>query len=98
MINTRLEKLFEKYRFSGKDRYEINQIFFLLTEDRKQKFLLNFDDFAFQVKKINSDIEIEKEILMSDEIEKIKQSILTERKNKVDFETKNEINFLKGEM
>ncbi len=98
MINTRLEKLFEKYRFSEKDRYEINQIFFLLTEDRKQKFLLNFDDFAFQVKKINSDIEIEKEILMSDEIEKIKQSILTERKNKVDFETKNEINFLKGEM
>ena len=98
MINTRLEKLFEKYRFSEKDRYEINQIFFLLTEDRKQKFLLNFDDFAFQVKKINSDIEMEKEILMSDEIEKIKQSILTERKNKVDFETKNEINFLKGEM
>lgn len=98
MINTRLEKLFEKYGFSEKDRYEINQIFFLLTEDRKQKFLLNFDDFAFQVKKINSDIEIEKEILMSDEIEKIKQSILTERKNKVDFETKNEINFLKGEM
>ena len=98
MINTRLEKLFEKYRFSEKDRYEINQIFFLLTEDRKQKFLLNFDNFAFQVKKINSDIEIEKEILMSDEIEKIKQSILTERKNKVDFETKNEINFLKGEM
>jgi hypothetical protein len=98
MINTRLEKLFEKYRFSEKDRYEINQIFFLLTEDRKQKFLLNFDEFAFQVKKINSDIEIEKEILMSDEIEKIKQSILTERKNKVDFETKNEINFLKGEM
>lgn len=98
MINTRLEKLFEKYRFSEKDRYEINQIFFLLTEDRKQKFLLNFDEFAFQVKKINSDIEMEKEILMSDEIEKIKQSILTERKNKVDFETKNEINFLKGEM
>ena len=53
MINTRLEKLFEKYRFSEKDRYEINQIFFLLTEDRKQKFLLNFDEFAFQVKKIN---------------------------------------------
>lgn len=94
MINTKLEKLFEKYNFSQKDRFEISQIFFLLTEDRKQKLLSNFDNFAFQVKKINSDIEIEKEILIWDAVEKIKQSILNNRKN----DTKSKINSLRGEI
>ena len=55
-MNTKLEKLFEKYDFSPKDRFEISQIFFLLTEEKKQNFLKNFEEFAFQVKKINSDI------------------------------------------
>lgn len=94
MNNTELEKLFEKYDFSQKDRFEISQIFFLLTEDRKQKFLWNFDEFAFSIKKINSDIEIEKEILIWDAVEKIKNSILENRKNEI----KNKINYLKGEI
>ena len=38
-MNTKLEKLFEKYNFSQKDRFEISQIFFLLTEERKQNLL-----------------------------------------------------------
>lgn len=80
MINTKLEKFFEKYNFSQKDRFEISQIFFLLTEDRKQKLLMNFDDFAAHVLKINSDIEIEKEILIWNAVEQIKQSILNNRK------------------
>lgn len=94
MINTKLEKLFEKYNFSQKDRFEITQIFFLLTEDRKQKLISNFDDFAFSVLKINSDIELEKEILMENAVEKIKKSILENRKK----ETQNKINSLKGEI
>lgn len=96
MINTKLEKLFEKYNFSQKDRFEISQIFFLLTEDRKQKLISNFDDFAFSVLKINSDIELEKEILIWDAVEQIKQSILRERKN--NFDIKKQINDLKGEI
>lgn len=79
MNNTKLEKLFEKYNFSQKDRFETSQIFFLLTDDRKQKFLSNFEEFAFNLKKINLDIEIEKNILIWESIDKIKQSILNER-------------------
>lgn len=81
-MNTKLEKLFEKYDFPLKDRFEISQIFFLLTDDKKQKLLSNFDDFAYQVMKINSDIEKEKEILIWKSVEIIKQSILKERKEK----------------
>lgn len=98
MINTQLEKLFEKYDFSKKDRYEISQIFSLLTEERKQKLLKNFDEFAFSVYKINSDIEIEKEILIWDSVEKIRDSILEERKKTVDESTKRQIDILKNEI
>ena len=97
-MNTKLEKLFEKNDFSPKDRFEISQIFFLLTEEKKQNFLKNFEEFAFQVKKINSDIEIEKNILLDNAIEKIKQSILNERKNKLGSDIKTKMSSLKKEL
>ncbi|ATU05846.1 hypothetical protein BKN14_05450 [Candidatus Gracilibacteria bacterium HOT-871] len=97
-MNTKLEKLFEKYNFSQKDRFEISQIFFLLTEERKQNLLKNFDEFALSINKINSDIDTEKDILIGSAVEKIKNSILEERKNKIDENIKDEINSLKDEI
>ncbi len=97
-MNTKLEKLFEKYNFSQKDRFEISQIFFLLTEERKQNLLKNFDEFALSINKINSDIDTEKDILIWSAVEKIKNSILEERKNKIDENIKDEINSLKDEI
>ena len=97
-MNTKLEKLLEKYNFSQKDRFEISQIFFLLTEERKQNLLKNFDEFALSINKINSDIDTEKDILIWSAVEKIKNSILEERKNKIDENIKDEINSLKDEI
>ena len=97
-MNTKLEKLFEKYNFSQKDRFEISQIFFLLTEERKQNLLKNFDEFALSINKINSDIDTEKDILIWSAVDKIKNSILEERKNKIDENIKDEINSLKDEI
>ena len=97
-MNTKLEKLFEKYNFSQKDRFEISQIFFLLTEERKQNLLKNFDEFEPSINKINSDIDTEKDILIWSAVEKIKNSILEERKNKIDENIKDEINSLKDEI
>ena len=97
-MNTKLEKLFEKYNFSQKDRFEISQIFFLLTEERKQNLLKNFDEFALSINKINSDIDTEKDILIWSAVEKIKNSILEERKNKIDENIKDEIKSLKDEI
>ena len=97
-MNTKLEKLFEKYNFSQKDRFEISQIFFLLTEERKQNLLKNFDEFALSINKINSDIDTEKDILIWSAVEKIKNSILEERKNKIGENIKDEINSLKDKI
>jgi len=63
-MNTLLEKLFEKYNFSKKDKYEINQIFLFLSNDKKERLLNNFDILAEKVMKIEKESIIEQEILL----------------------------------
>ncbi len=71
-MNTRLEMFFEKYNLSEKDRYEINQIFLLLPNDKKQNILKNFDLLAFRFKQIHKEIDLERRILIWDLFQDIK--------------------------
>lgn len=71
-MNTRLEMLFEKHHVSKKDRYEINQIFWLLPPEKKQNILNNFDILAFRLEHINKEINLERRILVWDLKEDIK--------------------------
>jgi hypothetical protein len=63
-MNLLLEKHFEKYGLSEKDRYEINQIFQLLPPEKKQDVLDNFENLIFKIRKFQEDIRIEQEILI----------------------------------
>lgn len=74
-MNTLLESLFEKYQLSPKDRYEINQIYSLLPPNKKQNLLNNFDTLAIRLQKIEKDLNIEREILVWDALQKIKSAI-----------------------
>ncbi|MDP2091158.1 MAG: hypothetical protein Q8K30_06205 [Candidatus Gracilibacteria bacterium] len=65
-MNTRLEKLFEIYNFSEKNKYEINQIFGLLPMKKQQNLLNNFNVFAFKIQQINKEINLERRILIGD--------------------------------
>lgn len=71
-MNTQLEKLFEIYNISAKDRYEINQIFWLLPPDKKQKILRNFETLSFRLEQIHKEIDLERRILVWDLFEDIK--------------------------
>ncbi len=71
-MNTHLEKLFEKYNISEKDRYDINQIFWLLPLDKKQNLLNNFERLSFKIEQINKEINLERRILVWDLFEDIK--------------------------
>ena len=71
-MNTRLEILFEKYNVSLKDRYEINQIFWLLPTGKKINILNNFEILALRLEQINSEINLERRILVWDLKEDIK--------------------------
>lgn len=65
-MNTRLEKLFEIYNISEKDKYEINQIFWLLPTNKQQNLLSNFNAFAIRLEQINKEINLERRILIWD--------------------------------
>lgn len=97
-MNTNLEILLQKYKFSEKDTYEIKQLFNLLSDQKKQNLLNNFSNLAFKLKKIDEDIEIEKNLLIWEAVERIKNNILANRKKRMDYDVKKEINSLKGEI
>jgi len=61
-MNTLLQRYFDKYDLSKKDKYEINQIFGLLPVDKQQNLLNNFDLLAIRLNKIEEDIRIERNI------------------------------------
>jgi len=86
-MNKYLEKLFAKYEISEKDKYDILQIYSLLPENKKQNIINNFENLAFKIKKIEEDIQIEKEILLSSALDKVKMAINKYKKQ----ELKNEI-------
>lgn len=71
-MNTHLEMLFKKYNLSLKDRYEINQIFWLLPTDKKLNILKNFDLLAFRFEQIHKEIDLERRILIWDLFEDVR--------------------------
>ncbi len=97
-MNTKLKNLFEKYKFSTKDKYEIEQFYLLLSDIKKQNFLNNFDLFALRIQEIDDNIRTEKKLLLWNAISRIKNAILENRAKNWNENTKKEINFLKGEL
>ncbi len=71
-MNTLLENLFEKHNISEKDRYEINQIFWLLPLNKQKNLLGNFDILAFRLEQIHKEIDLERRILIWDVFDDIK--------------------------
>jgi len=58
-----------------KDKYEINQIFYLLPPEKQQNILDNFDALAFKLEKVHEEIKFERETLIGDALYKIEQAI-----------------------
>lgn len=97
-MNEYLKTLFEKYKLSEKDRYEILQIYSFLSDDKKQNLINNFEFVVLKIKKIEQTLELEKEILIWNSVERVRNSILEKRKQKIDEQIKKEIDLLKGEI
>jgi len=74
-MNTLLEKYFDEYELSEKDRHEIRQIFQLLPIEKKRYILDNFEELVKRIKKVQEDIKVEQEILIWDAVSKIRNAI-----------------------
>jgi len=74
-MNTLLQRLFDNHSVSDKDKYEINQIFELLPVNKQQNLLNNFDLLVIRLDKIEEDIRVEREILVWDALQNIRNAI-----------------------
>jgi len=93
-MNTQLEKLLTQYNLSQKDQYDIKQIYALLPMHKQNNLLQNFWNLASRLIKIEEEIREEREILVWDKVENIKNIILHNREKRV----KNHIEQLKSEL
>ncbi len=78
-MNVLLEKLFEKYDISEKDRYEILQMFQIMSDHKKARLLNNFETLAKKIEKISSDIVIEQGILLDCILPEIQKIVLAKK-------------------
>ncbi len=97
-MNAYLQKLFEKHKVSEKDKHEILQIYTFLPDEKKQNLINNFEFVVLKIQKIEKTLELEKEILIWNSVERVRNSILEKRKQKIDEQIKKEIDLLKGEI
>ncbi len=94
-MNTYLEKLFDKHNISKKNRYEINQIYNLLPVNKQQNLINNFEKLAYKLHIIEDELNKEREILVWNALDNIKDVIKLIRKEKSMEQTKWQIGFLK---
>ena len=94
-MKTYIELLFEKYNISEKNKYEILQIYNILPDNKKQNLIINFERLSYEMTNIEESINIEREILIGWAVERIRNSIFENRKQKVDQRIKEEMNLLK---
>jgi len=74
-MNSALEKLLQNELLSEKDRYEIRQIFEIVSEEKKQNILNNFDKMLLSIAKIKQEMREQQEILLGKAISNIEKAL-----------------------
>jgi len=95
IMNSKLEHLFTKYKFSAKDCYEFLQIYDLLPDYKKVNTVENFQEIANSILKLQIELATEQEIMFGRTIESIEQRILARRKDQLHKNTQEEMRELK---
>lgn len=96
MINTRLEKLFDQYNFSLKDRYDFSQIFSLLPDYKKKRVVDRFDEIVSSMQDLRGDLILQQEILFGEALENIESKLQQIQVDNVVSRSKRDISDLKN--
>lgn len=94
-MNTLLESLFDKYHLSEKQRYEIHQMYWFLTPEKKVDLMNNFEVLAMKLQAITDEINLERWILVESAIANITNVIRRVEKEEKDKKIKKQIEQLK---
>lgn len=74
-MNVYLEKLFNEYDLSHKDRYEIRQIYQVLPIHKRQKLIENFENIVVNINTLRKDIWLQQEVLLWETLWNIEDKI-----------------------
>jgi hypothetical protein len=81
-INVAFEDMLNTCNLSEKDRYEIRQIFYMLSPKKQQNIINNFNIMVERINKFKQDIEEQQKILLEKAAEKLDDIVLqTEKEN-----------------
>ena len=94
-MNTVLEKLFNKYSLSDKDRYEINQIYSFLNPQKKIHMVENFEHIVKHIGKLKKEMFDEQQILFDNTLQNIEQKIKQAEESRIRHSTESEITRLR---
>lgn len=95
-MNVRLEKLFEKYDLSVKDKRDFLQIYDLLPSHKKIGVVENFNTMMGNIDALRDDLYLEQEILFGRSLENIEEYIGTTKKKAVSKQAVEALAWLKG--
>ena len=94
-MNVILENLLQNELLSDKDRFEIRQIFDVVSDDKKQNIINNFDKILIWIAIIKKELREQQEILLWKAIANIEKALKTARNNGIKKGTTSSIETLK---
>ena len=74
-MNTHLEKLFSQYNLPEKDRYDIRQIYSLMSVEKQRNLINNFATLAARLNIIESELQQERDLLLWNAIKNVEDTI-----------------------
>jgi len=94
-MNTKLQKIFDEYNLSLKDRRDFLQIYSLLSPQKKNAFIENFPTAMAEIESLRQELALEQEILFWDTLDSIERRIKQRRESSIHTTTKEQISTLK---
>jgi len=94
-MNTKLQKLFDEYNLSLKDRRDFIQIYTFLSPAKKIGFIENFHEAMREIEILRDELALEQEILFWNTLDSIEKRIQERRQASIYNSTKEQISTLK---
>jgi len=94
-MNTKLQKLFDQYNLSLKDRRDFTQIYTLLSPLKKIGFIENFHEAMIEIEVLRNELATEQEVLFWEALDSIEKRIQQRRQISIHNSTKEQISTLK---
>jgi len=86
-INVAFEDMLNSCNLSEKDRYEIRQIFYMLSPKKQQNIINNFNIMVDRINKFKEDIEEQQKVLLEKAASQLDDIVLQTEKENIIWET-----------